>query len=51
MMRYAFLLILSLLPFFRAQAGVPTLHDLQQQFVDLNFGMFIHFNIPTVCPR
>lgn len=50
MMRYAFLLILSLLPFFRAQAGVPTLHDLQQQFVDLNFGMFIHFNIPTFAP-
>ena len=23
------------------------LHDLQQQFVDLRFGMFIHFNIPT----
>jgi alpha-L-fucosidase len=24
-----------------------SLHDLQQQFVDLRFGMFIHFNIPT----
>jgi alpha-L-fucosidase len=23
------------------------LHTLQQQFVDLRFGMFIHFNIPT----
>jgi alpha-L-fucosidase len=23
------------------------LHQLQQQFVDLRFGMFIHFNIPT----
>lgn len=23
------------------------LHDLQQEFVDLGFGMFIHFNIPT----
>lgn len=23
------------------------LHNLQQQFVDLRFGMFIHFNIPT----
>ncbi len=23
------------------------LHELQQQFVDLRFGMFIHFNIPT----
>jgi alpha-L-fucosidase len=23
------------------------LHDLQQQFIDLRFGMFIHYNIPT----
>src|SRR6476620_457407 len=23
------------------------LHQLQQQFIDLRFGMFIHFNIPT----
>ncbi len=29
------------------QASVVNLHDLQQQFVDLRFGMFIHFNIPT----
>jgi alpha-L-fucosidase len=28
-------------------AAVPNLHDLQQKFVDLRFGMFIHFNIPT----
>ena len=26
---------------------LSSLHDLQQQFVDLRFGMFIHFNIPT----
>lgn len=26
---------------------VKDLHSLQQQFVDLRFGMFIHFNIPT----
>src|ERR1700677_4228276 len=26
---------------------VESLHALQQQFVDLRFGMFIHFNIPT----
>ena len=25
----------------------PPLSVLQQQFVDLRFGMFIHFNIPT----
>jgi alpha-L-fucosidase len=29
------------------RASVVNLHDLQQQFVDLRFGMFIHFNIPT----
>lgn len=23
------------------------LHKLQQEFVDLRFGMFIHYNIPT----
>jgi alpha-L-fucosidase len=28
-------------------AGAKRLHELQQQFVDLRFGMFIHFNIPT----
>jgi alpha-L-fucosidase len=28
-------------------AGADRLHALQQQFVDLRFGMFIHFNIPT----
>lgn len=27
--------------------GAKPLHRLQQQFVDLRFGMFIHFNIPT----
>ena len=27
--------------------GTPDLRTLQQQFVDLKFGMFIHFNIPT----
>jgi len=34
----------------RSQAVGPSpasLHDLQQKFVDLRFGMFIHFNIPT----
>lgn len=33
-----------------AQTKVPTarsLPELQQEFVDLRFGMFIHFNIPT----
>ncbi|HWB25058.1 MAG TPA: alpha-L-fucosidase [Chitinophagaceae bacterium] len=33
----------------QAQAPVnkETLHQLQQKFIDLRFGMFIHFNIPT----
>jgi alpha-L-fucosidase len=30
-----------------AAGNTVSLHDLQQQFVDLRFGMFIHFNIPT----
>ena len=29
------------------QAQQKTLRQLQQEFVDLRFGMFIHFNIPT----
>lgn len=28
-----------------------TLHELQQEFVDLRFGMFIHFGIPTYSPE
>jgi len=31
----------------QSTASRVPLHDLQQQFVDLRFGMFIHFNIPT----
>jgi hypothetical protein len=30
-----------------AQDTGASLHALQQRFVDLRFGMFIHFNIPT----
>ena len=30
-----------------AAAQARGLHDLQQDFVDLRFGMFIHFNMPT----
>jgi alpha-L-fucosidase len=29
------------------KGGAGALHALQQQFIDLRFGMFIHFNIPT----
>lgn len=31
-------------------AQQKSLHQLQQEFVDLRFGMFIHFNIPTFAP-
>jgi len=45
------LAVLSLLSLdLRAQVLYPSpggLHALQQKFVDLRFGMFIHFNIPT----
>ena len=33
------------------QAAEKSLHQLQQEFVDLRFGMFIHFNIPTYSPE
>lgn len=36
----------SIILFITAKAQTP-LQQLQQQFVDLKFGMFIHFNIPT----
>lgn len=32
-------------------AAEKSLHQLQQEFVDLRFGMFIHFNIPTYSPE
>lgn len=34
-----------------AMAQQKSLHQLQQEFVDLRFGMFIHFNIPTYSPE
>jgi alpha-L-fucosidase len=47
-----FLCLFLLTPFLlKAQAQDPEtarkLHELQQKFVDLRFGMFIHYNIPT----
>lgn len=49
---YVLALALGFLPFnLKAQLKVPAgqkeLSRLQQEFVDLRFGMFIHFNIPT----
>lgn len=43
-----FVLSIALLTcFFSANAQQKPLSQLQQAFVDLRFGMFIHFNIPT----
>ena len=30
-----------------ASAQPKSLHQLQQEFVDLRFGMFVHFGLPT----
>ena len=42
-----FLLICCISVSVCAQKQVKPLEQLQQEFVDLRFGMFIHFNIPT----
>lgn len=42
------LLALAMLP---VAAQQKTLQELQQDFVDLRFGMFIHYNIPTYSPE
>jgi alpha-L-fucosidase len=39
--------ILLLILFYCVSLGAKDLRSLQQDFVDLKFGMFIHFNIPT----
>jgi alpha-L-fucosidase len=45
-LRYLLLSIITFC-FFTANAQQKPLAQLQQNFVDLRFGMFIHFNIPT----
>ncbi|MDB5137503.1 MAG: carbohydrate-binding protein [Mucilaginibacter sp.] len=45
-LRYLLLSIITFC-FFTANAQQKPLQQLQQEFVDLRFGMFIHFNIPT----
>ena len=50
MLKYiSFFLFFVYIPFFHglAQTNKKPLHQLQQEFVDLRFGMFIHYNIPT----
>ncbi|MDR1584346.1 MAG: alpha-L-fucosidase, partial [Prevotellaceae bacterium] len=34
-----------------SNAQIKSLEQLQQEFVDLRFGMFIHYNIPTYTPE
>ena len=45
-MRLKFLSIFLFAALFAAAQPKP-LHELQQAFVDLRFGMFIHYNMPT----
>ena len=45
-----FIALLMVLSVVSASAQQKSLHQLQQDFVDLRFGMFIHFNIPTFAP-
>ncbi len=47
MKRNLILFLLFLLTFLLASAQQRSLYDLQQAFVDLRFGMFIHYNMPT----
>lgn len=42
-----FSLAIFCLSIINVSAQTKTLSELQQQFVDLKFGMFIHYNIPT----
>lgn len=48
-MKKFFALIIALAAVAGANAQ-RSLHELQQEFVDLQFGMFIHYNIPTYAP-
>ena len=39
--------LLSLLITFNVAAQTKSLHQLQQEFVDLRLGLFVHFGLPT----
>lgn len=49
-MRKLIVTLLAILSFAYPQARAKSLHELQQEFVDLQFGLFLHFNIPTFAP-
>ena len=46
-MKKLLLTVCGLISFLCLNAQNKSLHQLQQEFVDLRFGMFIHFNMPT----
>ena len=50
-MKKIFVLLALLFASNTMQAAEKSLQQLQQEFVDLRFGMFIHFNIPTFAPE
>lgn len=50
-MKKTFLSLALLITSLASLAQQKTLRQLQQEFVDLRFGMFIHFNIPTYSPE
>jgi alpha-L-fucosidase len=45
--KYTVILLVMMVSVLTTQAQLQSLHTLQQKFIDLRFGMFIHFNIPT----
>lgn len=47
MKRLFLLMILGVTSVLCLNAQTKSLHQLQQEFVDLRCGMFIHFNMPT----
>ena len=49
MAKRTFTLFLTLWTALLVFAQQKSLHQLQQEFVDTRFGMFIHFNMPTFC--
>lgn len=50
MRKFTLALLLAVAFCANSVAQTKSLHQLQQEFIDLRFGMFIHFNIPTFAP-
>ena len=47
MMKKIFIIFIELISVVYVTAQNKSLYQLQQEFVNLRFGMFIHFNMPT----